>query len=160
MRMSARTIELFRQHTEKEPVKKELDCKTQKPQEPNEQTENPNFIVEISRIEHAVPSLFRGASPADRDNYSAVPRSPRPRPQTDPAGGLLSRLQTSWVVAIFLATVNGMLFWVCHPHRLFEFWYAWYRTLYALSPISQWLAVLEACGLIGLTSLGFWAGGD
>ncbi|HJU09844.1 MAG TPA: hypothetical protein VJ728_03155 [Candidatus Binataceae bacterium] len=72
----------------------------------------------------------------------------------------MSRVQTSWVVVIFLITVNGMLFWVCHPHRLFDFWYTWYRTLHPRSPIWPWLVVLQACGLIGLTSLGFFAGGE
>jgi hypothetical protein len=66
--MSARTIELFRQYTEKERLKQQPEHKSQPAQGRSEEAENPNLVVEMSRIEHEVRQLFDGASPAERDN--------------------------------------------------------------------------------------------
>ena len=66
--MSSRTIELFRQYTEKERLKQQPEHKSQTAHEPTEQNEKPNLVVEMSNMEHAVRQLFDGASPAERDN--------------------------------------------------------------------------------------------
>ena len=63
--MSARTIELFRQYTQ---PKQRPELEGHKAQAPREQPQEPNLIVEMSRMEHEVRQLFDDASPADRDN--------------------------------------------------------------------------------------------
>jgi hypothetical protein len=66
--MSSTTIELFRRHTEKQRQESEEPKHKGQAQERIEQTEKPNLVVEMSRMEHAVRQLFDDASPADRDN--------------------------------------------------------------------------------------------
>jgi hypothetical protein len=78
--MSARTIELFRQYTEKEHLKQQSEHKSQRAQERSEQIENPNLVVEMSRMEHEVRQLFDSASPAERDNIIRFLEVPQPPP--------------------------------------------------------------------------------
>jgi len=67
--MSTTTIELFRRHTEQQqPSTQTREHKGRKPPEPSQQTDKPNLVVEMSRIEHEVRETFDRASPADRDN--------------------------------------------------------------------------------------------
>jgi hypothetical protein len=65
--MSSRTIELFRQFTEKQ-EEPPAEHERQQPQEPSEHTAKTKLVLEMSRIEHEVRQLFRDASAADRDN--------------------------------------------------------------------------------------------
>ena len=65
--MSSTSIELFRQHTEKQRQESEPKHKSHAP-ERSEQAEKPSLVAEMSRIDHAVRQLFDGASPTDREN--------------------------------------------------------------------------------------------
>jgi hypothetical protein len=56
--MSARTIELFRQYSEKEPLKHEPEHTPKKAQERSEQPKKPNLVVEMSRVEHEVRQVL------------------------------------------------------------------------------------------------------
>jgi hypothetical protein len=64
--MSSRTIELFRQHTEKQ--RQEEPTHNGQAQERREERDKPNLVAEMSRIEHEVQQMFDDASPAERDN--------------------------------------------------------------------------------------------
>ena len=64
--MSSRTIELFRQYTEKQRHEAEEPKHEREAQQESEQSAS-NLIVEMSRIEHEVRQLFDGASSAERD---------------------------------------------------------------------------------------------
>lgn len=64
--MSSRTIELFRQYTEKQRHEAEEPKQKSQAQEESEHSAS-NLIVEMSRIEHEVWQLFDSASPAERD---------------------------------------------------------------------------------------------
>lgn len=64
--MSSTSIELFRQHTEKQRQQsQEPQCTAAKAQA--EEPKKP-MVAEISRIEHEVREVFDDASPAERDN--------------------------------------------------------------------------------------------
>lgn len=66
--MSSMSIELFRQHVEKQRQSQEPEQTAQKFQSPSEEPNKPTLIAEMSRMEHEVRQVFDHASPAERDN--------------------------------------------------------------------------------------------
>jgi hypothetical protein len=64
--MSSRTIELFRQHSEKQ--RQEEPTHNSQAQQRREERDKPSLVAEMSRIEHEVRQRFDDASPAERDN--------------------------------------------------------------------------------------------
>ena len=67
--MSSTSIELFRQHTEKQRQEAQAPQHTaQKPGAPSEEPKKPSLIAEMSRIEHEVREMFDDASTGERDN--------------------------------------------------------------------------------------------
>jgi hypothetical protein len=62
--MSSTSIELFRQHTEKQ----RQDAQEPKHKSQAQETDKPSLVAEMSRIEHEVRQLFDRASTAERDN--------------------------------------------------------------------------------------------
>jgi hypothetical protein len=66
--MSSTTIELFRQHTEKQRQEAQEPQHKSQAQERSEKPDKANLVVEMSRIEHEVRQMFDDASPAERDN--------------------------------------------------------------------------------------------
>jgi hypothetical protein len=59
--MSSTSIELFRQHNEKQ-------RQAAQERKPSQDTDKPSLVAEMSRIEHEVQQMFDDASPAERDN--------------------------------------------------------------------------------------------
>jgi hypothetical protein len=66
--MSSTTIELFRRHIENHRQEAQELQHKQRAQERTETKDNPNLVVEMSRIEHQVRRMFNDASPAERNN--------------------------------------------------------------------------------------------
>jgi hypothetical protein len=60
--MSSTSIELFRQHSEKQRQEAE------EPKHKSQAQEQPSLVAEMSRIEHEVRQLFDRVSTAERDN--------------------------------------------------------------------------------------------
>lgn len=67
--MSSTSIQLFREHTEKQRQKAQGPEHTvQKAQAPSEEPRKPSLVAEMSRIEHEVREVFDDASAAERDS--------------------------------------------------------------------------------------------
>ena len=67
--MSSTTIELFRQHSEKQQHDAQEPKHNQpEAQERSEQPRKPSLVAEMSRVGHDVCQLFDDASSADREN--------------------------------------------------------------------------------------------
>jgi hypothetical protein len=66
--MSSTTIQLFQQHTEKQRQEPEEPKHKSQVQERSEETNKPNLVVEMSRMQHAVRQMFDDASRSERDN--------------------------------------------------------------------------------------------
>lgn len=62
--MSSTSIQLFRQHTEKQRQTQELRYTAR----PSEDPTQPSLIAKMSRIQHEVRQVFGDASAADREN--------------------------------------------------------------------------------------------
>jgi cell fate (sporulation/competence/biofilm development) regulator YlbF (YheA/YmcA/DUF963 family) len=70
--MSSTSIELFRQHTEKQRQGTQTPDRASQAQERGEPTEKPSLVAEMSRMQHAIHQLFDEASPADRENIMRI----------------------------------------------------------------------------------------
>ena len=66
--MSSTSIELFRQHTEKQRHETQEPQHKSQAQERDEETNKPSLVAEMSRMQHAIHQLFDEGSPSDRDN--------------------------------------------------------------------------------------------
>jgi hypothetical protein len=66
--MSSRTIELFRELTEKHQHKDDEPKSKRQAQEQSEQSDTPSLVGKMSRLEHEVREAFDNASPGERDN--------------------------------------------------------------------------------------------